>query len=319
MRLETDLDAGTARAEQVAREGLHVLDRTRDPHGTCRAWFLRGYVAWIAGRASDADELWVQAAACAEEAGAERERFELIGWRAMASAQGATPVDEAVSRCNEFHELVQASPRATVWILHPLALLHAMREDVEGAGVLLGEADRIRAALGGLSSGFSHLEAWARLCMGQPEIAEARLRADVDTLASMSGKGTLATTFALLAKAVLAQQRLDEAAELCAAAEREAAAEDTMTQVIWRGVQARVAAHDGRPEAGETLARAAVTLADSTSLISLRGDAMLDLANVLQALDRREEAARAAQVGLALYNAKGNAAAAREALRLLRL
>ena len=237
----------------------------------------------------------------------------------MASAQGATPVDEAISRCNEFHELVQASPRATVWILHPLALLHAMREDVEGAGVLLGEADRDtrgarRAELGLLAPG-----GVGAPVHGSAEIAEARLRADVDTLASMSGKGTLATTFALLAKAVLAQQRLDEAAELCAAAEREAAAEDTMTQVIWRGVQARVAAHDGRPEAGETLARAAVTLADSTSLISLRGDAMLELANVLQALDRREEAARAAQAGLALYNAKGNAAAAREALRLLRL
>ena len=317
VRLETDLDAGTAHAARAAREGLDLLDPTRDPHGTCRALFLSGYVTWIAGRAGDADDLWAQAAGCAQQPGAERERFELIGWRAMAAAQGATPVDDAISRCEAFRELVKESPQATVWVLEPLALLHAMQEEFDAATGLLAEANRIRAALGGLGSGFSHLEAWARLSMGQPELAEQRLRTDVETLASMSGKGTLATTSALLAKAVLAQGRVSEAAVLCDAAERWAAAEDTMTQVICRGVGARAAARDGRAAAGESLARAAVELADSTDLISLRGDAMLDLADVLRILDRRKEAERAAQTGLALYRAKGNAAAAREAMALL--
>ena len=139
----------------------------------------------------------------------------------------------------------------------------------------------------------------------------------METLESMSGRDTLATTFALLAKAVFAQGGVGEAGELCGAAEREAAAEDTMTQVILRGVGARVAARQGRLEVGETLAREAVNLAESTDLISLRGDAMLDLADVLRIVDRREEAERAAQAGLALYRAKGNTAGAREALALL--
>jgi hypothetical protein len=60
-----------------------------------------------------------------------------------------------------------------------------------------------------------------------------------------------------------------------------------------------------------------VELADSTDLISLRGDAMLDIADVLRILDRREEAERAAQEGLTLYRSKGNAAAAHEAEALL--
>jgi DNA-binding SARP family transcriptional activator len=317
VRLETDPEAGTAQAERVASEGLDLLDSTRDSHGTCRAWFLRGYVAWIAGRAGDADEFWIRSARCAEQAGAERERFEVVGWRAMAAAQGPAPVEDAIRRCEEFGELVKESPHATEWILQPLALLHAMNEDLDGACELLAEVDRIRAALGGLSSGFSHLEAWARLCLGQPELAETRLRADVEKLASMSGKGTLATTLAVLAKAVLVQGRVDEAGVLSAATEREAATEDTMTQMIWRGVRARVAAHQGRAEEGEALARAAVELAESTDLISLRGDAKLDLADVLRTLGRREEAERATQEGLALYRSKGNAAAAREAAALL--
>jgi class 3 adenylate cyclase/tetratricopeptide (TPR) repeat protein len=317
VRLESEPESGATQAERIAREGLDILDRSHDLRGTCRAWFLRGCVAWRAGRAADADDFWEHSEGCAERAGAERERFEMIGWRAMTAAQGPAPVEDAINRCETFGELVRGSPKATVWILHPLALLHAMNEDFDAAVELLDEADRIRAALGGLSSGFSHLEAWTRLCLNQPDLAEARLRADVETLASMSGKDTLATTFALLAKAVFAQGRVDEAAQLCRAAERQAAAEDTMTQVILHGVAARVATRQGGVELGESLARKGVTLGDSTDLISLRGDAMLDLADVLRITDRREEAERAAQVGLALYRAKGNIAGAGEAIAML--
>ena len=235
VRLETDLDAGTARADRVAEEVLPVLDREDDHHGASRAWFLRGEVAWIAGRVADADDSWMRAAEHAGRAGAEREQFELIGWRAMAAAQGPAPINEAITRCEEFGVLVERSPIATVWILQPLALLHAMKGELETAERLLAEANEIRHALGGLGSSFSHLEAGCRLCAQQPELAEARLRTDAEKLSSMRGKGTLATTLALLARAVYAQGRTDEAAELCASASREAAPEDTMTQVIWRG------------------------------------------------------------------------------------
>jgi DNA-binding SARP family transcriptional activator/class 3 adenylate cyclase len=317
VRLETDLDTGTARAYGVAEEVLPILEKEDDHHGASRAWFLRGEVAWIAGRVADADDSWMHAAEHAGRAGAERERFELIGWRAMGAAQGPLPVDEAISRCEEFGALVKMSPRATVWILNPLALLHAMKGEHETADRLLAEANEIREALGGLGSSFSHLEAGCRLCSRQPELAEVRLRADAEKLSSMRGKGTLATTLALLARAVYAQDRTDEAAELCAAAAREAAPEDTMTQVIWRGVLARVAASQGRHEEAESLSLEAVALATPTDLISLRGDAMLDRADVLWTGERLEEADRSARSGIALYEAKGNVAAAAEARALL--
>jgi DNA-binding SARP family transcriptional activator/tetratricopeptide (TPR) repeat protein len=317
VRLETDLDTGTARADRVAEEVLPVLDREDDHHGASRAWFLRGEVAWIAGRVADADDSWMRAAEQAGRAGAERERFELIGWRAMAAAQGPAPINEAITRCEEFGVLVERSPIATVWILQPLALLHAMKGELETAERLLAEANEIRHALGGLGSSFSHLEAGCRLCAHQPELAEARLRTDAEKLSSMRGKGTLATTLALLARAVYAQGRTDEAAELCASASREAAPEDTMTQVIWRGVLARVAASQGRHDEAESLSSEAVGLATPTDLISLRGDAMLDRADVLWVGERLEEADRSARAGIALYEAKGNVAAASEALALL--
>ena len=91
-----------------------------------------------------------------------------------------------------------------------------------------------------------------------------------------------------------------------------------MTQVIWRGVQARIAARAGRCADAEALARSAVTLAEPTDLLSLRGDAMLGLAEVLRLCGRPEESVHAAGAALALYELKGNAAAAARVRPLLR-
>jgi hypothetical protein len=96
-----------------------------------------------------------------------------------------------------------------------------------------------------------------------------------------------------------------------------AAAEDTTTQVIWRSVQAKVLAGEGRCEEADALAREAVGLAEPTDLLSHRGDAMLDLSEVLRSCERRAESDRAARAALELYELKGNAAAARRARPLL--
>jgi ATP/maltotriose-dependent transcriptional regulator MalT len=278
---------------------------------------LRGYLAWSAGRVGSADDAWREAAESAHRAGSQRELFEVIAWRAAAAVLGPTPVNEAIRRCEEFRELVRASPIATALTLNPLALLHAMKGEFEIAERLLEQSAEILQELGGLGSGVYHLETFVRLLTGQPALAEARLRADVETLSSMSDSGALATTTALLAQAVYTQGRMDEAGELCRVTDRRAAAEDIMTQVIWRGVQAKILARKGRCEEAEALAREAVALVEPTDLLSHRGDAMLDLADVLRNCGRTEEAVRATREGLGLYELKGNIAAAARARSLL--
>ena len=61
----------------------------------------------------------------------------------------------------------------------------------------------------GASGWVSHHEALVRMLEGQPALAESPLRAGVEKLASMSDRGLLATTIAMLAQAVYAQGRLD--------------------------------------------------------------------------------------------------------------
>jgi len=312
VRLETEADAGGAEALAVADGAADAL--AGDVDGQARLWLLRGQAAWYGGRIGEADDAWRRAA---ELAGRRRTAVEVIGWRATAAVLGPTPVDAAIERCEAFLARVQGSPLATASTLNPLASLHAMRGDGEAAERHLAEAAEILAELGGLGFSAAHLEGYVRLVAGRPAAAEVALRADLDALPAMGEGATLATSTALLAQAVFAQGRVDEALGLCDTTAARAAPHDIVTQAIWRGVRAKAVALAGRHGEAEALARAAVALLAPTDLLSHHGDAMLDLAEVLRTCGRAEEAEQVARDGLALYERKGNAAAAARALAQL--
>jgi ATP/maltotriose-dependent transcriptional regulator MalT len=118
-------------------------------------------------------------------------------------------------------------------------------------------------------------------------------------------------TAALLALALVEQQRLDEADEQCREAEQAAASEDAETQMLWRVSAARILAARGQCADAEGLAREAITHAETTDLLWLQGNAMLALAEVLRRCERSEEAERATRAGRALYDRKGIAASDR--------
>ncbi len=121
------------------------------------------------------------------------------------------------------------------------------------------------------------------------------------------GEGMLlATTAAMLAQAIHAQGRHQEADSFCLVSERTAAAEDLPTQVWWRGVRAKILGRQGRAGEAEALAREAVRLSEPTDLLTMRADALVDLAEVLELRGSAAEADATARQGLALYEQKGD-------------
>jgi class 3 adenylate cyclase/tetratricopeptide (TPR) repeat protein len=317
VRLEIETGVGLQHARSVAEEVLPLLQREGDDHGQCRALSLRAQAAWLAGSVERADAAWGEAAACARRAGDERELFAILGWRATAAVFGPTRVEDAIRRCEEFRDLVSASPVALAWAVNALALLHAMRGDFALAEQLLAQANETIEQLGSLHSSVSHIEALVRLLAGEPALAERTLRAGVETLALMTDRAMLATTTAMLAQAVYAQGRAEEAGELCRAAADAGAADDIVTQVIWRGVAAKILACEGRCGEAARLARAAVALVEPTDLLSHHGDAMLDLGEVLRACGRGDESQDAVRTALSRYEQKGNTPGAARARSLL--
>ena len=117
-------------------------------------------------------------------------------------------------------------------------------------------------------------------------------------------------TAALLARAVYAQERLDEAEDLCDESQRIAEGDDVVTHVMRRGIQARLLARRGDAETAVRLAREAVRLADSTDLYVVRADALVDLEDVAQIAGREVDARAAAALALKLYEEKGNSVSA---------
>jgi tetratricopeptide (TPR) repeat protein len=187
-----------------------------------------------------------------------------------------------------------------------------MTGDFDQARRLVREGSAILGELGRMESAVSHHEALVELLAGRPEAAEARLRIGYEELGRMGGDGALlATTAAMLAQAVYAQERMDEAEELCDLSARTAPPEDLVTHVVWRGVRAKVLARRELHAEAEALAREGLALVERTDLLTHHGDALLDLATVLRLAGREPEAEAAQQAGCELHERKGNVSATR--------
>jgi class 3 adenylate cyclase len=301
-------------ARHVGDAALAVFEDHGDDLGKCRAWCLKASIAWTLGQGARADEAWRKAAEHAARAAEQRELFEILDWRASAAVVGPTPVEAAIELCLEIRNQVRGSPVAVAETLHPLAALHAMRGEFDAARSLIRDGNAILQELGGIySAAMSHDEAFVEMLAGRPEVAEDRLRGAFERLEEMGGKDLLATTAAMLAQAILAQDRPEEALDFCLVSREAAAPEDLWSQVDGTGAYAKIVARRGRGAEAERMAREAVGLAASTDFLTLRGDAFLDLAAVLEVGGQAPEAVAALASGLELYERKGNLVSAERA------
>jgi tetratricopeptide (TPR) repeat protein len=141
------------------------------------------------------------------------------------------------------------------------------------------------------------------LLAGDLDAAERELREGLDILEPLGSAGY---QDALLADVLYRRGELEEAERLVARAEADAAEDNIAAQVEWRAVRAKL-------ERSVELAEAAVELAAQTDALNLRGDVELDLAETLRLVGEPDEAARAVQRALELYEQKGNVVAAAHA------
>ena len=120
----------------------------------------------------------------------------------------------------------------------------------------------------------SQNEAVVELLAGNPAAAEESLRTGYRALEEMGERMFRSTTAAFLARAVLEQGRDEEAEELAKLSAQLAAKGDLLSQILWRGVRARVLARRAQFEEAEVLAREAVALAQATDFVNHRADAL---------------------------------------------
>ena len=307
LRLLQVEEGGTEEAAHVVAQVVPVFERCGDDLGLCRALRLEAWLHWNEARAEAAAESWERAAAHARVTGDRHEYDEILTWIASSLWFGPVPAEDGIRRCESMRAELRESPEAEAAILRHMSGLHAMVGQFDLARRLLATGQALCAELGlTLNAATAQNEAFVELLAGNPAAAEASLREGYRALEEMGERAFRSTTAALLGRALLEQGRDAEAEEVAALSAKLTAGGDRLTQLLWRGVRARVLARRGATDEALTLAREAVAIAAATDFVNYRADALLDLSQVLASGGWREEAVAAATDALELYARKGN-------------
>ena len=318
--LEVDPNDAETEISRALPELQSEFYQSGDELGLCRTLQLEAALHWNHTRSAAAEEAWRRAAGYARNVNDQRELAEILSWLASAALWGPTPAPEGIRRCKEYLDEIGNHPFGKAVILQNLAGLHAMQDDVAAAHDSLNNAKDLFDTLGPTMTGaITEPAALVALLAGDPATAERHLRAEYDTLHEMGERRYLATTAALLARAIAAQgpSRYDEATGLITISQEAAADDDLSTRAVSRGLSARILADRGHHREAEALARSAEELAAQTDLLTDHADTLLDLAHVLAAAGRTRDAHAAATQARDLYQRKGNLPGARESLRYL--
>ena len=296
--------------EQLAHQALPLLEQTGNHAGLASVWAALWDVASTRGCFEGCARASEQALHHTRLAG--RDSPHLFGLGA-ALAFGPRPADEAL-RTLDSHLSENAQPRPLVqraWLLTMLARF-------DDAAQIADHADaHYRDLTGGDSlRELGQIAATA----GRHKDAATLLRKQCDQLEANGRLNELSTYAPELGRSLCKLGRFDEA-EPRAQRGRELTAEDDVgAQMLWRQVQALVDASHGQHNQAEQLAREAVAFSERTDALNWQGDALSDLAEVLHAAGRDDEATAALGRALERYERKMNlpqAAQARERLAAL--
>jgi tetratricopeptide (TPR) repeat protein len=314
IRLFTDPEGWAPDAEREARHAIATFGELGNEGGLARAWSLLGLLQMMTARFAPAEDSWSRVVEHALRAGKRREALEGLSWVPGAVWAGPMPAEQGIERCREVFARAQGDKKAMASALFSQALLEAGLGRFDEARELFGRARALLEEVAlpvWIAGPLTQCLGWALLLEGDPAAAERELRAGHDTLAAIGEVTLLSSVAGMLAEAIHAQGRHDEAETFTSVSEELAGADDLYTHVLWRSVRAKVLARKGRLEEAVALAREAITLVQGTDSLHLRWHAFMSQAEVLRRAGRAQDADGAIRAAISAAEQKGNLVAAR--------
>ena len=294
----------TDELETLALAALPLLEQAGDHAALAHVWNALGVgVAYSRGHWADHARASEQALQHSRLAGQHRSGLFFLE---APLVFGPVPADEALQRLDR---LLPEVPDA--FSLVNRALLLAMLDRFEEAVPLARESNAQLRDLDGRRFGEWRLAEIA-IFTGDHEAAAVHLRELCAWLEEQGLLGYLLTFAPLLGRELCKLARFDEAEPLARRGSELSEEQDVTPQALWRQVQALVHAHRGEYAEGVGLAREAVAITEQTDGLNFQGSALCDLAEVLHAAGRDEEAAAALAKALERYERKHNLPMARQ-------
>ncbi len=307
---ESDIGAGG----ELVRKAIPVLERHRDDLGLARAWFLVGLTDFWQGKSGD--EAFARGLACARRARSGRDEAQILNWLLVSGWYGPTPAHEALARCRDVLEQTSSRQVEAVARTEQGALLalsgrfDEARESWKTGAAILEELG-LPIAWAGVSQELFDIERLA----GDLPAAEAVLREACDVLEELGEKGFLSTRAACLGLCLALQDRPAEAEPFVELARQTMAADDWNTLNLVHMTRAAALMSQGSLSEAEEHARQALAAVAECDIPNYKGDSLVQLADILAALGRPDEATAAYVEALELYEQKENLVAAKRVAR----
>jgi class 3 adenylate cyclase/tetratricopeptide (TPR) repeat protein len=314
IRVFTNPQGWADEAEPEARRAIATFEELGDERGLARAWSLVGVVECLYARFATSEEAWWRAIDHAGRAGNRRDLLEALSWVPGMILAGPVAAEEGIRRCRDVLGEAQGDKKAMASALFCQAVLEAGLERFDSARQLCGRARAmleevaVPAFIGGP---LAQAVGWVELLAGEPAAAERELRHGYGILTSIGEVTFLSTAAGILAEALYAQGKDDEAERFTHISEESAGAEDVYSQVLWRSVRAKALARKGELREARRLADEAAAFLEATDSLHLRWHALMSRAETLRLDGRLREAEAALEAAIRVAEAKGNHAAAR--------
>jgi class 3 adenylate cyclase/tetratricopeptide (TPR) repeat protein len=217
---------------------------------------------------------------------------------------GSTPLPEILTWLDEREAKFGTDWRMAGWRGRVFAL-QGRFEEARQIQAEFHRAHEERGDILNLGTNLSQGAVALELIAGDPAAAAAFAERGCRILEEAGERAWLSTGACFYAQALYELGRLDEAESWARKGLDLGGSEDVTTQMLGRQVQAKVLARRGEQMEAEGLAREAVALAAGTDGLISRGDALTDLAEVLELAGRREDATVALYEALERYERKG--------------
>ncbi len=296
----------TADAVAAAAENLAALG---DDAGEAKAHAVHAQTLARLGRVGACESALDRALAAARKAGDRRRANAVLAGAPVAALWGPSPVTRASGRCLDVVRVLritQGAPAVEAVALSCQGVLEALRGRTDAAKRMIALSRKMVEELG-ISHRLYEADVFAgrvALLEGDAVAAERCLRASCEGLRELGLGIDAARAAALLARALLALGRIEEAEALSHESEL-LAGDDLQAAIAWRGVRAEALAKRGEHAAAVEFARASVAIAAATDALLDHADARLALAAALRASGRAAEADAEEKRAIELWEAKG--------------